>query len=82
MKIDDISGKPYKAMDVFAFSIKYLKDHLIKTMKDRGIDSLVDEIQFVLTVPAIWRDSAKRFMREAVIQVSITSLPLMHLHLP
>ena len=70
MKIEDINGQPYNAMDIFSLSIKYLKDQLIKTTNDRGVGSMVGEIQFVITVPAIWRDSAKRFMREAAIKVS------------
>ena len=70
MTIDDINGNPYKAMDVFALSIRYLKGHLMKTMDERGVTSYLGDIEFVLTVPAIWRDSAKRFMREAAIKVS------------
>lgn len=31
-----------------------------------------DDILWVLTVPAIWSDQAKQFMREAAIQVCIT----------
>ena len=69
MTIEDISGKPYYALDVFALSIKYLKKHLMSKMDERGLGTVIGEIQFVLTVPAIWRDSAKRFMREAAIKV-------------
>lgn len=29
----------------------------------------MDDIDFVLTVPAIWDDTAKMFMREAAVQV-------------
>ena len=32
---------------------------------------LETDIDFVLTVPAIWGDAAKMFMREAAIQVSL-----------
>ena len=69
MAIEDIRGVPYKAMDVFAMSIKYLKDHLLTAMQDKVTGFSLQDIQFVLTVPAIWRDSAKQFMRTAAIQV-------------
>lgn len=29
-----------------------------------------DDVDFVLTVPAIWGDAAKMFMREAAVKVS------------
>ena len=32
-----------------------------------------DDIFWVLTVPAIWEDSAKQFMREAAVNVSYYS---------
>lgn len=34
----------------------------------------VDDINFVLTVPAIWDDTAKMFMREAAIEVRVEDM--------
>lgn len=34
----------------------------------------VDDINFVLTVPAIWDDTAKMFMREAAIRVRVEDM--------
>ena len=34
----------------------------------------VQDITWVLTVPAIWTDSAKQFMREAAVQVCKAAL--------
>ena len=31
----------------------------------------LEDIQWVITVPAIWRQSAKQFMRHAALQVSL-----------
>lgn len=39
---------------------------------DPNSSSWSDDILWVLTVPAIWSDQAKQFMREAAIQVFVT----------
>ncbi|XP_061169392.1 heat shock 70 kDa protein 12A-like [Saccostrea echinata] len=69
--IDDVSGKSLSALKIFSLSIKYLKDHCLKTMKDRGIEPGETEIKYVLTVPAIWNDRSKKFMRTAAIEAGI-----------
>ena len=55
--IKDISGKSLPAMDVFSLSIKYLKDHFLKTLNLRGVLSNPENFKFGLTVSAIWDDS-------------------------
>lgn len=70
----DKNGREVKAMLIFTFSIRYLKDHLLENIKERlneKMDFFVDNIKFVLTVPAIWNGTAKMFMREAAIQAGI-----------
>lgn len=59
------------AMDIFSISIKYLKDTMLTAMNIRLADGeiLEKDIDFVITVPAIWGDEAKLFMREAAIKV-------------
>lgn len=59
------------AIDVFSKSIEYLKDHMIKESETKRDGVHSRDIFWVLTVPAIWDDSAKQFMREAAIHVSI-----------
>ncbi|KAL4230424.1 Heat shock 70 kDa protein 12A [Mactra antiquata] len=67
------NGKKLPAKRVFSLSIKYLKDDLIKTSNDRISGSAVGEadMHWVLTVPAIWNDAAKQFMREAAQEAGI-----------
>lgn len=62
-----------RAIIVFSYSIRYLKDHLLDKLltSNLGDKVTVDDIDFVLTVPAIWDDTAKMFMREAAIQVRV-----------
>lgn len=71
MCIEDISGKSMSAMDVFSKAIKALKDHLLTSLTSVGTMVKSEEIKWVLTVPAIWPDKAKQFMRTSAIQVSI-----------
>ena len=78
----DVYGKEMCAMDVFTAAIKALKDHLIATLTAREANvqqdkndqqapgNIADLIHWVLTVPAIWDDAAKQFMRESAIHVS------------
>ncbi|XP_060083361.1 heat shock 70 kDa protein 12A-like [Ylistrum balloti] len=71
--IPDITGeKAMPATVIFAHGIKYLKDHLMDHAKTKGIyESIADKTHWVLTVPAIWNDSAKQFMREAAQNAGI-----------
>lgn len=70
-KIPAANGKHLPAKLVFAHSIKFLKDEAIKIIQqETGDDGYsVDDIQWVLTVPAIWTPRAKQFMREAAYEV-------------
>ncbi|KAK3099348.1 hypothetical protein FSP39_003120 [Pinctada imbricata] len=70
-KILDETDKPLEAMKVFSMSIKFLKDHLFKSIKDKVPEIQSDDIHYVLTVPAIWDDNAKQFMREAAMKAGI-----------
>ncbi|XP_071146940.1 heat shock 70 kDa protein 12B-like [Mytilus edulis] len=63
MEIADIVGKKMLATEVFGKSIKALSDHFVDLLKTEGASIEWSEIQWVLTVPAIWSDKAKQFMR-------------------
>ena len=69
MALEDITGRALPAIDVFSLSIRALKEHLIEELVKQGTGLEVDEIQWVLTVPAIWSDSAKQFMRASAEKV-------------
>lgn len=72
IEIRDISNKVMKAMDVFSICIKHLKDSLLEEINRKvASDILLTDIDFVITVPAIWGDAAKMFMREAAVTVSL-----------
>ena len=65
MIIEDVAGKSVPAMKVFGTSIRALMDHLFRTITERGIKIEPTDIRWVLTVPAIWSDAAKQFMRKS-----------------
>ncbi|XP_061183702.1 heat shock 70 kDa protein 12A-like isoform X2 [Saccostrea echinata] len=68
----DINGKSVDAMSVFMHCIEYLKSHMLEALNDsKGFEIKITDIDFVLTVPAIWDDTAKMFMREAAIKAGI-----------
>ncbi|WAR08521.1 HS12B-like protein [Mya arenaria] len=69
--LEEINGKNMEALKIFSYSIEYLKDHLMRTLHNRLPDVTEDDIQFVLTVPAIWNDRAKQFMRDAANKAGI-----------
>lgn len=53
-------------------SVSTSKQETHSERSDPNSSSWSDDILWVLTVPAIWSDQAKQFMREAAIQVFIT----------
>ena len=69
MSLKDITGKQTPAIDVFGLAIKALVDHLLKMLEKQGTGVEMKEILWVLTVPAIWSDSAKQFMRKSAERV-------------
>ncbi|XP_019622014.1 PREDICTED: heat shock 70 kDa protein 12A-like [Branchiostoma belcheri] len=74
--IKDANGKRLPAIDIFAHAMRYLKDHMLRAIKltvssENELED--DDICWVLTVPAIWDDSAKQFMRQAAYKAGIAS---------
>ena len=70
--IEDEMGKPLPAIEVFKLSIQYLSQDLLEeSNKSLAGDLYMKDIYWVLTVPAIWSDGAKQFMREAAEKVIV-----------
>ena len=70
-KIEAANGQSLPAKTVFAHSIKFLREEAVNIIRqETGDDSFkAEDIQWVLTVPAIWSPRAKQFMREAAYEV-------------
>lgn len=50
---------------------RYLRKHALETINIHGLEIDEMDIHWVITVPAIWSDGAKQFMREAAHKVTI-----------
>lgn len=82
MDIEDHLGKPLAALEVFSKSLNYMREEVLKklrcTVKEKKEckDVLItaENIHWIVTVPAIWDDYAKKFMRDAAEKVNIPSL--------
>jgi len=60
-------------MKVFAYSLAYFKKLALEEIFDQsGLRLTDDVIRWVITVPAIWKASAKQFMRQAAYEVKRT----------
>ncbi|XP_069128996.1 heat shock 70 kDa protein 12A-like [Argopecten irradians] len=77
IELKSFGGKTLPAMYVFSAAIEYLKNQLLETCGNHGFDLRPHDIQWVLTVPAIWDDSAKLFMRKAAVKAGILSETLL-----
>lgn len=69
--VDD-EGHAMQAKDIFGHSIRYMKKRLLDDLQARGNMIRDENIMWVVTIPAIWNDGAKQFMREAAIMVNLT----------
>eukprot|EP00794_Sanderia_malayensis_P005264 gene5264-5930_t len=68
------NGKPYPAVKVFAHALRFFKEHVLAELSDQSTARILEEdITWVLTVPAIWRQPAKQFMRTAAHEAGIAS---------
>ncbi|NWV74237.1 HS12B protein, partial [Dasyornis broadbenti] len=75
MKLKASNGKFLPALRVFSESLRYLKEHVLNTIKEASFQTVYDqeEITWVITVPAIWSPAAKQFMRLAAKEAGIIS---------
>ncbi|KAL3871021.1 hypothetical protein ACJMK2_039045 [Sinanodonta woodiana] len=72
MTLESVNGKPLPALKVFALTISYLKNDLLEVVGKKMVDIIkAGRIRWVLTVPAIWDESAKQFMRKAAVEAGI-----------
>lgn len=71
MVIRDVMGRPVKASTVFAASLEAIKIQLIDTLHQYDEAVSEAEIRWVVTVPAIWPDDARTFMRNASKEVNV-----------
>ena len=65
----DDKGLELPAITVFSLAIGFLKNHLLESLNRKDSSLTMEDIHWVLTVPAIWNDMAKQFMRKSAVAV-------------
>uniref|UniRef100_A0A2K5D4B6 Heat shock protein family A (Hsp70) member 12B n=1 Tax=Aotus nancymaae TaxID=37293 RepID=A0A2K5D4B6_AOTNA len=69
-----VNGKKMPALEVFAHALRFFKEHALQELREQS-PSLPEKhtVCRVLTVPAIWKQPAKQFMREAAYLAGLVS---------
>ena len=66
-----MNGKSYYLVDVISHILRFLKEEfLIRHLKKSGHSFSINDFDWVITVPAIWKARGKQLMREAGYKVS------------
>ncbi|XP_060556739.1 heat shock 70 kDa protein 12A-like isoform X4 [Ruditapes philippinarum] len=66
MIVEDQLNRHFPLFHVLSKLLKALKDHFINDLKEKGQRVNLDKTLWVVTVPAIWSEEAKAFMRKAM----------------
>ena len=70
LEIQSANARKLRVVEVFAHALRFFKDHCLQELSDQSSTRIVnDDIRWVITVPAIWRQPAKQFMRQAAYKV-------------
>ena len=70
MTLTAVNGSQVSAVTVFANALCYFKELFMQELYDQSSSGIVETaIRWVITVPAIWSQSAKQFMRLAAYEV-------------
>ena len=66
-----VNGKQLPALTVFAHVLEFFATHALQQLSDQsGTEFRRQDVRWVVTVPAIWREPAKQLMRQAALAVS------------
>ena len=69
MPVKSLSGEQYYLVEVIAFVLKHMKQHLKDKLRIVAPLLSTADIHWVITVPAIWKQDGKQMMREAAYRV-------------
>ena len=59
------------AVKVISAAMKYLKEKAFIILENTGFTARESDVQWVITVPAIWKASARQLMRNAAYDVRL-----------
>ena len=63
--LKDVTGRKISGKLVFSQAIQFLRKHMLDELEQRNTGVPEEYITWVITVPAIWNDACKQFMRES-----------------
>ena len=71
--IKALNGREIPAFKVFSYALKFFKEHVIEELNDQSSTAKItlQDVKWVLTVPAIWKESSKQFMRKAAYEAGM-----------
>lgn len=73
-EITAANGRNYSALKVFSHALIYFKERVMDQLSEQSATHiLLEDIRWVVTVPAIWRQPAKHFMRAAAYDAGLAS---------
>ena len=68
------NGRKFPSDFVFVAAFKHIQQEAFKFLKKQKIKDITnDEIQWIITVPAIWNDHAKHLMQEWAISAGLVN---------
>ncbi|MGH0127903.1 UNVERIFIED_CONTAM: hypothetical protein FKN15_032733 [Acipenser sinensis] len=68
------NGKRVKALDIFSYALQFFKEQALKELSDQvGSEFHSSDVRWVITVPAIWKQPAKQFMRQAAYKSGLVT---------
>ncbi|MBN3324367.1 HS12A protein, partial [Atractosteus spatula] len=68
------NAKRVKALDIFAYALQFFKEQALKELSDQtGSEFDNADVRWVITVPAIWKQPAKQFMRQAAYKSGLVT---------
>jgi len=73
-QIEAANGRRFPAFKVVSMTLRFFKDHALRELSNQcGTTIDNDDVRWIITVPAIWNEQAKQFMRQAAYEVTNAS---------
>lgn len=66
-----IDGREMPLMPIIAETLKFIAEKAIEKLKEQVGKIVTAKIRWVLTVPALWSEEHKLFMRKAAVEAGI-----------
>ena len=75
------NGQQLPAVTVFTHVLHFFATHALQQLSDQsGTEFRRQDVRWVVTVPAIWREPAKQLMRQAALQVNSQTIIILAVH--